>query len=164
MRTIKRYANRKLYDLQTGSYITLDEIAVLIRQQEDVEIIDHASGQDLTTITLMQIIFEEEKRANQGLPAAVFTRMLQAGNTLRNSINDFLDPEHHFDQDLRRRFARLVRQAVISEVEAQRLLELLLDPAMKTPEPVEIPVDPAEVAALQKQVQDLESRIKDLGG
>ncbi len=164
MRTIKRYANRKLYDLQTGSYITLDEIASLIRQHEDVEIIDHASGQDLTTITLMQIIFEEEKRANSDLPRAALTRVLQAGAALRSSVNVFLDPESHFDTDLRRRFARLVRNAQIAEAEAQHWLELLLDPAMKTPEPIEIPAEPAEVDALRQKVEALENLIKNLGG
>ena len=54
MKTIKRYANRKLYDTERSSYVTLDEIAEMVRTGEDLEIVDQKTGEDLTSVTLTQ--------------------------------------------------------------------------------------------------------------
>ena len=67
-RVVKRYANRKLYDTQRSRYVTLDQIAEMIRAGQDVKIIDNTSKDDLTSITLAQIIFEQEKKQNSFLP------------------------------------------------------------------------------------------------
>lgn len=76
-RVIKRYANRKLYDTQHSCYVTLDQIAQMVRDSEDVRIIDNNSKEDLTSVTLAQIIFEEEKKRRllplQGLKAIIQT-------------------------------------------------------------------------------------------
>ena len=61
MRTIKRYSNRKLYDTKDSHYVTLPQIAAIIRDGDDAQVIDHASGRDLTAATMAQIIFEEER-------------------------------------------------------------------------------------------------------
>lgn len=63
MRTIKRYSNRKLYDTTVKHYVTLKDLAVSIREGETVTVAAHDTGADLTSATLAQIIFEEEKRA-----------------------------------------------------------------------------------------------------
>ena len=62
MRTIKRYSNRKLYDTQDSRYVTLQELASLIRHGNEIRVVEHDTQQDLTAATLAQIIFEEEKR------------------------------------------------------------------------------------------------------
>jgi polyhydroxyalkanoate synthesis repressor PhaR len=62
-RVIKRYANRKLYDTRDSRYVTLPQIAELVRGGEDVEIIDNRTKENLTSVTLAQIIFESEKSA-----------------------------------------------------------------------------------------------------
>ncbi len=59
---IKKYANRKLYDTRTSRYITLDGIADLVRDGHDIRVVDRDTGQDLTQVTLSQIVLEEEKR------------------------------------------------------------------------------------------------------
>ena len=61
-RVIKRYANRKLYDTRDSRYVTLVQIAEYVRNGEDVQIIDNTSKEDLTHVTLAQIIYEEEKK------------------------------------------------------------------------------------------------------
>jgi len=61
-RVIKRYTNRKLYDKQESRYVTLEEIARLVREGEDVGVIDNETEEDLTAVTFAQIILEEEKR------------------------------------------------------------------------------------------------------
>ena len=59
---IKKYANRKLYDTYTSRYITLDEIAQLVREGHDIKVVDRDNGHDLTQVTLSQIVLSEEKR------------------------------------------------------------------------------------------------------
>ena len=58
LRLIKRYGNRKLYDTSESRYITLDEIARLVRSGNDVKVIDNENGDDLTAITFAQIILD----------------------------------------------------------------------------------------------------------
>ncbi|MCB0135660.1 MAG: polyhydroxyalkanoate synthesis regulator DNA-binding domain-containing protein, partial [Caldilineaceae bacterium] len=64
MPVIKRYPNRKLYDTESKRYVTLEHIAQMIQQGEDVIVTDHESGEDLTNLTLSQIIFEQEKKGS----------------------------------------------------------------------------------------------------
>ncbi len=63
-RLIKRYANRKLYDTHDSRYVTLQQIAAFVRRGEDVKIIDNKTKEDLTNVTLAQIIYEEEKKGD----------------------------------------------------------------------------------------------------
>jgi len=63
-RVIKRYANRKLYDTRDSRYVTLDRIAELVRNGEEVKVLDNRSKRDLTKVTLAQIIYEEQKSGN----------------------------------------------------------------------------------------------------
>lgn len=77
-RVVKRYANRKLYDTQRSRYVTLEQIADMIRAGEDVKIVDNNSKEDLTAITLAQIIFEEEKKASF-MPLATLRNIIQSG-------------------------------------------------------------------------------------
>jgi len=78
-RVIKRYANRKLYDTQRSRYVTLDQIADMIRGGDDVRIVDNNSKEDLTTVTLAQIIFEEEKKQKSFLPLNAMKNIIQSG-------------------------------------------------------------------------------------
>ena len=64
IRIIKRYANRKLYDTQHSCYVTLQDIAHMIRGGDEVQVVDNKTGEDLTQVTLAQIIFEAEKRGS----------------------------------------------------------------------------------------------------
>ena len=78
-RVIKRYANRKMYDTQRSRYVTLDQIAEMVREGEDVRIVDNNSKEDLTSITLAQIIFEEEKKKKSFLPLQAMRNIIQSG-------------------------------------------------------------------------------------
>jgi polyhydroxyalkanoate synthesis repressor PhaR len=77
-RVVKRYANRKLYDTQRSRYVTLEQIAEMIRSGEDVRIVDNNTKEDLTAITLTQIIFEEEKKQSF-LPLSALRNIIQSG-------------------------------------------------------------------------------------
>ena len=77
-RIIKRYANRKLYDTQHSRYVTLEQISEMIRAGDDVKIIDNKSKEDLTSVTLAQIIFEEEKKRSF-MPLTAMRNIIQNG-------------------------------------------------------------------------------------
>ena len=77
-RTIKRYANRKLYDTRDSRYVTLDHIAAMVRAGDDVRVVENTTRADLTTATLAQIIFEEEKKAPR-LSVAGLRKIIQGG-------------------------------------------------------------------------------------
>ena len=84
-RIIKRYANRKLYDTQRSRYVTLDQIAAMIRAGEDVKIVDNNSKDDLTALTLTQILFEEEKKGGF-LPLGALRNIIQSGGQSIQSL------------------------------------------------------------------------------
>jgi len=78
-RVIKRYANRKLYDMTESCYITHDEIASLVREGEEIRIIDNRTQEDLTSATLTQILLEEERRVKRPLPIDTLRNFFQTG-------------------------------------------------------------------------------------
>jgi polyhydroxyalkanoate synthesis repressor PhaR len=93
---IKRYQNRKLYDTQQSCYVTLDDIAKMIRVNEDVMVIDNKTKNDITAATLTQIIFEAEKKASQYAPLFTLREIIQTGN---GSISSYLAKLGAFPKD-----------------------------------------------------------------
>lgn len=92
-RVIKRYANRKLYDTRESRYVTLQQLGQLIREGEDIRIIDNQSKDDLTKVTLAQIIYEEEKAGDNGRSIGSLKRLIEQGagrliDTLREGPRD----------------------------------------------------------------------------
>jgi polyhydroxyalkanoate synthesis repressor PhaR len=86
---IKRYTNRKLYDTVESRYVTLDEIAEMVKQGVDVKIVDNRTKEDLTSVTLAQIVFEEEKKKNQ-MPLSVLREIIRRPG---DSITDFISTQ-----------------------------------------------------------------------
>ena len=80
MPTIKRYPNRKLYDTEAKRYVTLENIALMIQEGREVQVIDYETGEDLTNLTLSQIIFEQEKKGSGFLPRALLTNLVRASS------------------------------------------------------------------------------------
>ncbi|MGE3973656.1 MAG: polyhydroxyalkanoate synthesis regulator DNA-binding domain-containing protein [Bdellovibrionales bacterium] len=87
VKIIKRYQNRKLYDTQQSCYVTLEDIAKMIRANEEVMVIDNKTKRDITAATLTQIIFEAEKKASEYAPLSTLREIIQHGN---GSISSFL--------------------------------------------------------------------------
>ena len=84
---VKRYANRKLYDTERSCYVTLDDISLMIRSGEDVTVIDNKSGEDLTSVTLAQIIFETEKKKHF-MPLNLLRGLIQNSGQFTNQSFD----------------------------------------------------------------------------
>jgi len=77
---IKKYGNRRLYDTSTSQYINLEEIATLIRNGKEVRVVDAKTGQDLTRVTLTQIIVEDAKGGPTGLPLELLRQLIVASD------------------------------------------------------------------------------------
>lgn len=109
-RVIKRYENRKLYDTTERQYISLEEIAALIRSGVDVQVVDNTSGEDITTQTLTQVILEEGKRGRNPLSKDLLHDLIRVGSSIieggiqqmrqgldmlvPNSINKIFNSDH----------------------------------------------------------------------
>jgi polyhydroxyalkanoate synthesis repressor PhaR len=107
VKIIKRYQNRKLYDTQQSCYVTLDDIAKMIRVNEEVMVIDNKSKNDITAATLTQIIFEAEKKASQYAPLFTLREIIQNGN---GSISNYLAKLGAFPHDY------VAKQTVVSPI------------------------------------------------
>ncbi len=84
---IKRYGNRKLYDTQQSRYVTLDEISQMVRRGEEILVIDNRTQEDLTAVTLTQIMLEEQKNKNNILPLSLCKNLIQEGG---DCLSDWL--------------------------------------------------------------------------
>jgi polyhydroxyalkanoate synthesis repressor PhaR len=87
MATIRRYDSRKLYDPTASRYVSLDEIAARIRGGEEIEVLDNATGENVTAPTLMQIILEEGKSGRGRLPSEVLHDLVRvSGEKLTGGV------------------------------------------------------------------------------
>lgn len=122
IRLIKRYGNRKLYDTLESRYITLEDIARLVRSGNDVKVIDNESGDDLTTITFAQIILEEEKRRSSLLSLGLLRELIQHGEhtlaDLRTRVEKGVEAIGSMGEKAGRRMQEIVSGAVGGERDA----------------------------------------------
>ena len=88
-RIVKRYSNRKLYDTRESRYVTLLQIAEMVRAGEEVQIIDNATKDDLTEVTLAQIIYEEQKQHSRSVPLQTLRDLIhQRGEKLMSQLRE----------------------------------------------------------------------------
>ena len=84
---IKRYSNRKLYDTEQSSYVVLNDIAKMIRNNEEIRVIDNETKDDITNSTLTQIIFGAEKKSSCAAPLDILKNIIMTGD---GSLSNFL--------------------------------------------------------------------------
>jgi polyhydroxyalkanoate synthesis repressor PhaR len=172
MAVIKRYPNRKLYDTDAKKYITLEGIAALIREGEEVQVVDHNTGEDLTALTLSQIIFEQEKKGGGFLPKSVLTSLVQAGgdtvNTLRRGLTAPLDLFRQVDDEIDRRLQGLISRGELAKEEGLHLRRKLLNREPGTDEEIErvlaaygVPKK-EEIQKLNEQIETLAAKLESL--
>jgi polyhydroxyalkanoate synthesis repressor PhaR len=77
---IKKYPNRRLYNATAKAYVNLNDLAVLIRQGEEIQVVDAKTGEDLTRVVLTQIIVEDAKDAPTGLPLELLRQLIKASD------------------------------------------------------------------------------------
>jgi len=93
---IKKYGNRKLYDTEQSSYVVLKDIEKMIKNKEEIKIIDNETKDDITVQTLTQIIFSSEKKSNNYVPLDVLTSIIREGD---GSLSTFLSKLGLFTND-----------------------------------------------------------------
>jgi len=87
---IKKYSNRKLYDQSHSRYVTLDEIASLVREGHEVKVVDATSGEDLTGVTLAQVILENERAHKTAFPAAFLHQLIKHGEVAQQTFQKLM--------------------------------------------------------------------------
>lgn len=172
MPIIKRYPNRKLYDTDAKKYVTLEEIAEMVRGGAEVTVTDHESGEDVTSLTLTQIILEQEKKRSGYLSTSTLSNLIRSGGaSIGTSINDTLGS---FRKSVQKSVAtlgdlnplseesvnHLIEQGKLSVEQAQGLLKLdgLLSEVLHS---LNVPTH-KEIQALQEQVEALSTRLAEL--
>ena len=108
-KVIKRYANRKLYDTERSCYVTLEEISQMIKDGEEVSVIDNKTKDDLTAVTLAQIIVEEEKKVAK-MPLKLLRSIIQSGTDALGDLYQkrVADPVINLREDVERRVGSLL--------------------------------------------------------
>jgi polyhydroxyalkanoate synthesis repressor PhaR len=176
---IKKYANRRLYNTETSSYITLDHLALMTREGRDFKVIDAKTEDDITHNVLTQIIMEEENRGQTMLPVS-FLRQLIAlyGDSMQSMVPQYLEAS----MDAFRRNQTQFRSALegaftggpFAEI-AKRNLEMFEvaasafkpKPGEAGAQPTGTPAEPGnreeELSALKAQLAGLQAQIDKLG-
>ena len=146
---IKKYGNRRLYDTSTSRYINLEEIATLIRDGKAVRVVDAKTGQDLTRVTLTQIIVEDAKGGPTGLPLELLRQLIVASDHVgREFVMWYLNSAFNAYQKVRESL-----QSGLSEVRSA-----VLPPLPMTRSSTEGGNEDNQ--ALRKRIEQLEARLK----
>lgn len=183
MRVIKRYSNRKLYDTEDKRYITLEQIGELVRDGQDIKVIENQTGEDLTNVTLSQILLEKEKRREGALPKSFFVDLIQRSSTsvvdfVRNNVLQHFDTSYLSDEGkIEENVDEMVRAGEIAQEEAsqlkdeiksrsqsfrQRLDEMIEKRAGELLQTLNIPTK-AEVEGLRARVEAMAAQLTELG-
>src|SRR5262245_26850099 len=121
---IKRYANRKLYNTETSRYITLRGIAELVELGTDVRVIDNETGEDITSVTLSQVLVEGE-RSNRAVPRTLLSDLIQrSGDALYGALKRGVGDASEGWEEFQRNVRRVIRSR---EEDGGRIRETLSD-------------------------------------
>ncbi len=146
MRTIKRYANRKLYDTSLRRYINLQEIAGLIQNGTEVRVIDSRSGEDITKVTLSQILLDKEKKKQGFVPKTLFANLIRKSGTqvtdyLKKSVDSGMGFITWGQAEIERGIKKLSKAGEITESEGRRLRDDLVSRLLKNKDEFEKMID-----------------------
>ena len=160
--TIKKYANRRLYDTESSTYITLDRLAQMVREGREFEVVDAKTGEDITRQVLTQIIVDEEARGATMLPINFLKQLIGLyGNSMQNFVPSYLEAA----MDAFQRNQSAVKDAFSGNMFAdlaKRNMAIFEDAAQaftgkkaEKPSSSEVEQLKAELAALQAKVDKL---------
>jgi polyhydroxyalkanoate synthesis repressor PhaR len=165
--TIKKYANRRLYDTESSSYITLDRLAAMIREGRDFEVVDAKTGEDITHQVLTQIIVDEESRGSTMLPVNFLRQLIGLyGGQMQGAVPQYLEAAMEAFQKNQQAMAGAFGPGMFADL-AKRNMAMFEEAASAmtgkkaTPAPTgdasagEIAKLKAELAALQAKVDKL---------
>lgn len=179
MRLIKRYPNRKFYDTEDRQYVSLKGIVSLVSAGEEIQVMDNKSGEDITTLTLSQILREQEKR-DSFLPQSLLTSLIRTSSgglqRLRKSLQASLKALEVLEDEVQENIDALADRGEISLAEAQELREELLTRAQRSQATLEERISKeieaslirlrvptrSDLEGLNSQLEQMESKIDSL--
>jgi polyhydroxyalkanoate synthesis repressor PhaR len=178
--TIKKYANRRLYNTGTSTYVTLEDLAAMVKEGEDFLVYDAKTGEDITRSVLAQIIFEQDNKAGQNLLPTTFLRQLIRfyGDSMQMVVPKYLEQSIDTLTREQEKFRKQIAGALAGtpfaplEEQVRRNMELfqqsfsMFKPFVpsrtgsgepeKTPEPA---ADEGNIDDLRKQMKDMQERL-----
>ena len=154
---IKKYPNRRLYNTSSGKYVNLDDLAVLIRQGEEIQVVDAKSGEDLTRVVLTQIILEDAKEQPTGLPLELLHQLIMASDRAGQEfiswyLKSAFDTYHKVNEAVQNRLTD-VRNVAMSPLNLMKSLLGGPPAPAASPSPADL-----EVEQLRLRVAELEQR------
>ena len=171
--TIKKYANRRLYNTESSAYITLEHLAEMVRKKRDFRVVDAKTGEDITHNVLTQIIMEEEARGTTMLPVNFLRQLIgMYGDSMQSMVPQFLEESLSAFQRNQSQFRDAMAGAFgagpFAEL-ARRNMELFTAasgrPAPAAPQqPEPAGETKAEIAELRAQLAAMKDKLDKLGG
>ena len=172
---LKKYANRRLYNTQSSSYITLDHLSKMTREGQDFRVIDAKTGSDITHQILTQIIMEEEANGEQMLPVNFLRQLIgMYGNSMQSLIPQYL--EASMDQfrtnqlKLRKAFEESIEANPLARLAQQNIAmfqaaaSAFVPHADGTPGEAAAPEEvKSDIDALRAQMAEMQKRLDQLG-
>jgi polyhydroxyalkanoate synthesis repressor PhaR len=158
---IKKYANRRLYNTASSSYVTLDHLSDMVREGTDFVVLDAKTGEDITRSVLTQIIFEQESKGQNLLPVQFLRRLIRFyGDQMQGflppylemSMESFAKAQEQMRENMSRTFGAATPMAAFEE-QAQRNMQLFQQ-AMKVWAPFAVPGAAAAAAPTEEESKD----------
>jgi polyhydroxyalkanoate synthesis repressor PhaR len=167
---IKKYANRRLYNTRTSSYITLDHLAQMVKENIDFQVIDAKTGSDLTHSILAQIIMEEESAGEQMLPTNFLRQLISMyGNSMQALLPGYLEASMDYFRENQNKLRKAIEDSIganpLAQL-AQRNMEIFKAaaaafvpgaPAREAEKPAAGEGD--ELAELRKQMAEMQKKL-----
>jgi len=178
--TIKKYANRRLYNTGTSTYVTLEDLAAMVKEGEDFLVYDAKTGDDITRSVLAQIIFEQENKAGQNLLPTTFLRQLIRfyGDSMQMVVPKYLEQSIETLTKEQEKFRKQIAGALSGtpfaplEEQVRRNMELFqqtfsmfkpFQPQRGSSEPEKAPepaADDGNIDDLRRQMKDMQERLE----
>jgi polyhydroxyalkanoate synthesis repressor PhaR len=176
--TIKKYANRRLYNTETSSYITLDNLSQMVRDGRDFRVVDAKSNEDITHNVLTQIIMDEEGRGKSMLPAGFLRQLISLyGDSMQSMVPQYLEASMDAFQRNQSQFRQMLEGAFtggpFEELHKRNMAMFEAAAGILTPGAKKEEAEPAkpqtnaqkddEIAALKAQLASLQAKVDKLG-
>ena len=160
--TIKKYANRRLYDTESSSYITLDKLGAMIREGREFEVLDAKSGDDITHQVLTQIIVDEESRGATMLPVNFLRDLIGLyGGSMQAAVPSYLDAAMTSFKSNQEAMREALTKNPLADLAKRNMAMLEEAAAAMRPRPRVEPAadDTGEVAKLRAELAALQAKV-----
>lgn len=170
---IKKYANRRLYNTGTSTYVTLEDLALMVKNEEDFVVFDAKSGEEITRSVLTQIIFEQEGKGVHLLPIAFLRQLIRFyGDSMQNLVPSFLEfsissltkDQERFRTQLAQKFGTTAFDAMEEQVRRNsemfdRAMRMFLPYGEASRAEPRAAVSSGDLDDLRKQLSDMQKRL-----